>query len=69
MVISSARLRKIINVKLLTEQPQLELELTTRTKNLDIVRGNFQIAMIVNLASDIDESCEFSGDILVVPES
>ncbi len=52
-----------------TEQPRMELELETRTKNLDIARGNFQIVMIVNIASDVDESCEFSGDILVVPES
>ncbi len=37
-------------------------------KNLDIARGEFQIAMVVNLASDIDKSGEFPGGILMVFE-
>ncbi len=46
----------------------LKQELEECTKNLDIARGNFQIAMVVNLASDIEKSGEFFGGILRVSE-
>ncbi len=47
----------------------LRQELEDYAENLDIARGNFQIAMVVNLASDIDKSGEFSGGILIVSSS
>ncbi len=57
-------------VLFLTERiVDLQQELEEYTKNLDIARGKFQIAMVLNLASDIDKSGEFSGGILRISES
>ncbi len=60
----------LYSVVLLTEHPIVDLqqEMEGRTKNLDIARGKFQIAMVLNLASDIDQSGELSGGILIVCE-
>ncbi len=43
-------------------------EVESYATKLDAVRGNFQIAMVVHLTSDIAKSCEFLGDILVISE-
>ncbi len=55
-------------VVFLTEEPAVGIQgLEEYASNLDIARGNFQIKMILNLASDIgNKTCEFSGDILVI---
>ncbi len=49
------------------EAPNDLQELEECARNLDIARGNFQIKMALNSASDIrNKICEFSGDILVI---
>ncbi len=56
---------------LFIERPvaDLQREVEEYAKKLDIARGNFQIAMVLNFAPDIDKSCVFSGGILVVSEN
>ncbi len=50
----------LTNWSCLTEKPAVNLqELEECVMKLGIARGNFQIAMAVNLASDIDKSGEF----------
>ncbi len=53
---------------LLTERTVVDLQrgVEEHAKRLDTARGNFQIAMVLKLASDIDKSGEFSGGILIV---
>ncbi len=56
---------------LFIERPVVDLQRKVEeyAKKLDITRGNFQIAMVLNLASGIDKSCVFTGGILVVSEN
>ncbi len=70
MFILGNRLTNVL-VVFLTEHHIVDLqqELEECARNLDIARGNFQIAMVVNLASDIDKSSGFSVTVLIVSES
>lgn len=64
---TSRRNRQLTCDHLCSEEVEgIEKQIEKHAMELDTARGNFQIAMVVHLASGIDRMGEFSRDIVSV---